>query len=155
MPDLRAYLTGYWLSDFSNFAAFVYHSLPELNWVGFYFFDGNMLRLGPFVGRPACTEIRPGRGVCGQAFSSGRALIVPNVEEFPGHITCDSRSRAELVLPIVVGSLAVGVLDLDSPVPGRFSEADLEGLSLWLSVLVEKISADTWADWPQALGANK
>lgn len=87
--------------------------------------------LGPFCGKPACTEIKVGRGVCGTAFSSGKALIVPNVEEFPGHIACDSASRSEMVIPLP----GVGVFDLDSPSLGRFSSEDQRQVSEWLALL--------------------
>ena len=133
LPELEAYLTGYWLTDLANFAAFSFHSLPRLNWAGFYLHDGQKLVLGPFVGRPACTEIRPGRGVCGTSFSTRAPLLVPNVEEFPGHIVCDNASRSELVLPF-----AEGVLDFDSPDFARFTAHDEAGLSLWLATLLQK-----------------
>ena len=146
LPVLEAYLTGYWLTDLANFAAFTYHALPGLNWCGFYLFDGEKLRLGPFVGRPACTEIRPGRGVCGTAFLKREALLVPDVDAFPGHIVCDNASRSELVLPMSIQSDCVGVLDLDSPALSRFTEHDRDGLALWLGCLMEK--SHTWLERP-------
>jgi L-methionine (R)-S-oxide reductase len=133
LSELEAYLTGYWLTDLSNFAAFTFHSLPRLNWVGFYLHDGSKLLLGPFVGRPACTEIRPGRGVCGTSFATARPLLVPSVDNFPGHIVCDNASRSELALPF-----AEGVLDLDSPDLARFTAIDEQGLLLWLAALLSK-----------------
>jgi L-methionine (R)-S-oxide reductase len=142
LPELEAYLTGYWLTDLANFASFVFHSVPDLNWAGFYLHDGTKLLLGPFVGRPACTEIRPGRGVCGTAYSSAKPLLVPNVEDFPGHIVCDSASRSELVLPF-----AEGVLDLDSPSLARFTLDDQEGVSLWLAALLAKNPALKERPW--------
>ena len=142
LPELEAYLTGYWLTDLANFAAFVFHSVPDLNWAGFYLHDGTKLLLGPFVGRPACTEIRPGRGVCGTSFTSGKPLLVANVEEFPGHIVCDNASRSELVLPFTEG-----VLDLDSPSLARFTSEDEEGLSLWLAALLRKNPALSERPW--------
>jgi L-methionine (R)-S-oxide reductase len=150
LGELEAYLTGHWLTDFANFSAFVFHSLPRLNWAGFYLFDGTKLALGPFVGRPACTEIRPGRGVCGTAFSKREALLVPNVDEFPGHITCDTASRSELVLPLLINGECLGVLDLDSPDLARFTEADRTGLATWLGALAKKIPAETWRRRPWA-----
>ena len=105
--------------------------------------------LGPFAGKPACTEIRVGRGVCGTAFSKGSALLVPDVELFPGHIACDSASRSELVLPLLVENECFGVFDLDSPEKDRFKVADQEGIALWLGALLKKIplsqlSAKPW-----------
>lgn len=145
--ELDAYLTGRWLTDLANFSAFVFHSLPDLNWAGFYLYDGSLLRLGPFVGKPACTEIRPGRGVCGTAFAQREALIVPDVHEFPGHITCDTASRSELVIPLAFGA---GVLDLDSPLPARFTEEDRVGLARWLELLPKKIPSSVWEARPWA-----
>lgn len=146
LPELEDYLTGHWLTDLANFSAFVFHSLPDLNWAGFYLFDGAKLKLGPFVGKPACTEIRVGRGVCGSAFAKREALLVPDVNEFPGHIACDSASRSELVLPL----RDAGVLDLDSPSLNRFGESDREGLALWLAALERKIPAPVWERRPWA-----
>lgn len=150
LPNLEAYLTGNWLTDFANFSAYVYHSVPTLNWVGFYLFDGEKLQLGPFVGKPACTEIRPGRGVCGTAFSRKEALIVPVVDEFPGHITCDASSRAELVIPLLVSGVCYGVLDLDSPAPHRFSDSDRAGLEVWVELLISRIPPNVWQNKPWA-----
>jgi GAF domain-containing protein len=148
LPELEAYLTGNWLTDMANFSAFVFHVVPQLNWAGFYLFDGTLLRLGPFVGKPACTEIRPGRGVCGVAFSKREALLVPDVHEFPGHITCDFASRSELVLPLLIADSCVGVFDLDSPDFSRFSADDRKGLSIWLEAFWNKIPGEVWARRP-------
>ena len=148
--ELEAYLTGYWLTDLANFAAFTFHNVPGLNWAGFYLFDGEKLRLGPFVGRPACTEIRPGRGVCGTAFQKREALLVPDVDAFPGHIVCDNASRSELVVPMIMDGECIGVLDLDAPVLSRFSEADRDGLSLWVGALLAK--SHSWAERPWTRG---
>jgi len=135
LPELEAYLVGHWLADFANFSAFVFHALPSLNWAGFYLFDGEKLKLGPFVGKPACTEIKVGRGVCGTAFAQKKALLVHDVEAFPGHIACDSASRSELVIPVFEGGECFGVLDLDSPALARFQESDQRGIELWLNAL--------------------
>lgn len=150
LPELEAYLTGNWLTDLANFSAFTYHALPGLNWAGFYLFDGQKLNLGPFVGKPACAEIRPGRGVCGTAFSKREALLVPDVHEFPGHIACDSASRSELVLPFFAGGELCGVFDLDSPEPARFLESDREGVGAWLGALSRKTEGETWRRKPWA-----
>lgn len=108
----------------ANTAAALYHSLPSLNWAGFYALRGRELVLGPFQGRPACTRIPLGRGVCGTAAAENRSIVVPDVAAFPGHIACDSASRSELVVPILSGEAVSGVLDLDSPVAGRFTDAE-------------------------------
>lgn len=120
---------GNFLANASNFAAFVYHSLPEVNWAGFYFPDDRGLVLGPFGGKPACTRLPKGQGVCNRAFESGKALIVDDVNAFAGHIACDPASRSELVVPIVLGTAVYGVFDIDSPVHGRFSERDAVGVA--------------------------
>jgi L-methionine (R)-S-oxide reductase len=148
--ELEAYLTGHWLTDLSNFSAFVFHTLPNLNWAGFYLFDGEKLRLGPFVGKPACTEIRLGRGVCGSAFVEKKALIVPDVQAFPGHIACDSASRSELVLPLLAGEECYGVFDLDSPTLARFQEGDRIGVEGWLRALYERLPREIHRSRPWA-----
>src|SRR6266567_9013737 len=112
------------IANTANLAALVYHSLPELNWAGFYFARDGELVLGPFQGRPACVRIAWGNGVCGTAASRGTAIVVADVDEFPGHIACDAASRSELVVPLVTESRVVGVLDLVSPRRGRFDDAD-------------------------------
>lgn len=112
----------------ANLSSLVFHSLPDLNWVGFYFFDGTELVVGPFQGQPACIRIALGRGVCGTAAATGQTQRVPDVDAFPGHIPCDSASRSELVVPLYRGQALVGVFDLDSPVLDRFDEADQRGL---------------------------
>lgn len=150
LPELEAYLTGYWLTDLANFSAYTFHALPSLNWCGFYLFDGSRLRLGPFMGRPACTEIRPGRGVCGTAFEKKEALLVPDVDAFPGHIVCDNASRSELVLPMLADGDCVGVLDLDAPVLSRFSEQDRDGLAFWLETMLKKTHVWRERPWTRA-----
>jgi L-methionine (R)-S-oxide reductase len=136
--DLEHYLTGYWLTDFANFSAFVFHSLPELNWAGFYLDHGDRLRLGPFSGKPACMEIAYDRGVCGAAYTKRGPLIVPDALDFPGHIACDPASRSEMVLPLLLGDECVGVFDLDSPRAGRFGPSDLRLVEGWLNLLMRK-----------------
>lgn len=117
------------IANAANFSALLYHTLPEVNWVGFYFFDGNELVVGPFQGKPACVRIALGRGVCGAAAATRSTQLVPDVHAFPGHIACDAASRSEVVVPLVSadGSL-LGVLDIDSPVAGRFDSVDQAGL---------------------------
>jgi L-methionine (R)-S-oxide reductase len=115
------------IANMANIAALLWESLPDLNWAGFYRNVGGELVLGPFQGRPACIRIPFGQGVCGAAAASLRPQLVDDVHAFPGHIACDAASRAELVVPIVIDGRLVGVLDLDSPTPGRFDKEDEEG----------------------------
>jgi GAF domain-containing protein len=114
------------IANCANVAALLWHGLPRVNWAGFYLFDGRELALGPFQGKPACTRIALGRGVCGTAAAERRTVLVPDVREFPGHIACDAESRAELVVPLLKAGRLLGVLDLDSPDPGRFGAAERE-----------------------------
>ena len=115
------------IANAANTASLIYHGLPDLNWAGFYFRDGAELVLGPFQGKPACVRIPIGKGVCGIAAASGEAVLVPDVHFFPGHIACDPDSRSELVVPLIEGGNVVGVLDLDSPLLGRFDDIDCQG----------------------------
>ena len=116
------------IANAANLSALVFHALPDLNWVGFYFYDGVELVVGPFQGLPACVRIALGKGVCGTAAATGTTQLVPDVDAFPGHIACDSASRSELVVPLLDGDRLVGVFDLDSPRPGRFDAIDQVGL---------------------------
>jgi GAF domain-containing protein len=116
------------LANSANLAALVFHSLPDLNWAGFYWRRGDELVLGPFQGKPACIRIPLGKGVCGTAAAEGRSIVVPDVNAFAGHIACDCASRSELVVPVMREGQAVGVLDLDSPRLARFGEEDARGL---------------------------
>lgn len=117
-----------WVANAANASALLWHTLPQLNWVGFYFLRGGELVVGPFQGKPACVRIALGRGVCGTAAASGMTQVVPDVHAFPGHIACDAASRSEVVVPLVHAGRVVGVLDLDSPEPGRFDAVDAAGL---------------------------
>lgn len=117
-----------WIANAANLSALIYGALPDLNWAGFYFLKGEELVLGPFQGKPACVRIAVGRGVCGAAVQQRKTLRVADVNAFPDHIACDSASRSELVVPLIAGGKALGVLDLDSPKPGRFSAIDQAGL---------------------------
>jgi GAF domain-containing protein len=117
------------VANAANTAALLFHSLPELNWAGFYFLrEGGELVLGPFQGKPACVRIAAGRGVCGSAVQHGQSVLVDDVHAFPGHIACDPASRSELVVPLLRAGTILGVIDLDSPVPGRFTQADQDGI---------------------------
>lgn len=125
------------IANAANFSALLYHALPDVNWVGFYFHDGKELVVGPFQGKPACVRIAIGRGVCGTAARDHNTQLVPDVHAFPGHIACDAASRSEVVVPLIVGEQLIGVLDLDSPSPGRFDAEDQAGLetlaAIWLA----------------------
>lgn len=117
------------IANAANFAALVYHGLPDLNWAGFYFHDGAELLVGPFQGLPACVRIPLGKGVCGTAAITRATQVVPDVHAFPGHIACDAASRSEIVVPLIgTDGALVGVFDVDSPLPGRFDEDDRVGL---------------------------
>ena len=116
------------IANAANLSALAFQALPELNWVGFYFFDGTELVLGPFQGKPACVRIALDRGVCGAAASQRQTQLVPDVHAFPGHIACDAASRSEIVVPLVQRGELIGVWDVDSPVPDRFDEDDRKGM---------------------------
>ena len=129
------------IANAANTAALIFAALPEVNWAGFYFLRGTELVLGPFQGKPACVRIGLGQGVCGAAAAQRRTLVVPDVQKFPGHITCDAASRAEIVVPLLEAGTLLGVLDVDSPVAGRFDEADARGLEPLASLLVSASTA--------------
>ena len=129
------------IANAANFSALIFQSLPGLNWAGFYFVKDDELVLGPFQGRPACVRIRVGQGVCGAGAAKCETVIVPNVHEFPGHITCDSASNSEIVVPIVKDSKLIGVLDLDSPLLSRFDQEDAAGLEQLVRILLSSVSS--------------
>jgi len=116
------------VANAANISSLVFHTLPDLNWAGFYWMKGGELVLGPFQGKPACVRIAVGRGVCGTAARDGRTIVVPDVEKFPGHIACDSASRSELVVPVKLDGTVIGVLDLDSPKLARFNDGHARAL---------------------------
>ncbi|QIL19778.1 GAF domain-containing protein [Thermomonas sp. HDW16] len=128
------------IANAANLSALVYNALPDLNWVGFYFFDGRELVVGPFQGLPACVRIPLDKGVCGAAARLRQTQRIEDVHAFPGHIACDSASNSELVVPLVTtnGEL-IGVFDLDSPVAARFSVEDQEGLEAIARVYLESL----------------
>ena len=126
------------LANASNMCALLYHGLSNVNWVGFYFLQGDELVLGPFQGRVACVRIALGRGVCGTAAQRRETLVVPDVHAFPGYIACDIASRSEIVVPLLQDGRLLGVLDLDSPELGRFDGADGNGLKASCELLLEK-----------------
>ena len=119
----------------SNASALLYWNLKDLNWAGFYLMDKGSLLLGPFQGKVACIRIPLGKGVCGTAAKNDETLVVGNVHEFPGHIACDSVSNSEIVVPVHKDSCVIGVLDIDSPSIGRFTEKDRQGLEAFVQVL--------------------
>ena len=128
------------IANAANLSALVYHALPDLNWVGFYFFDGRELVVGPFQGQPACVRIPLDKGVCGAAASSRQTQRVADVDAFPGHIACDSASRSEVVVPLVHGDSLVGVFDIDSPRTSRFDEEDQRGMEALARVYLESLA---------------
>lgn len=127
------------IANAANLSALVYHALPDLNWVGFYLFDGTELVVGPFQGLPACVRIPLDKGVCGAAARTRQTQRVDDVHAFPGHIACDSASRSELVVPLFAGEQLVGVFDLDSPLPARFDADDQAGLEAIAALYVESL----------------
>jgi GAF domain-containing protein len=137
------------VANAANMAALIYHALPDLSWAGFYFSEGDReLVLGPFQGKPACVRIPCGQGVCGAAAARREAIVVPDVHDFPGHIACDPASRSELVVPLVKAGRVLGVLDLDSPLRGRFDADDRAGCERLVQVFLEN-----QRDWADGAGA--
>ncbi|OZI15821.1 diguanylate cyclase [Bordetella genomosp. 7] len=128
------------IANAANLAALAYHALPDVNWAGFYFFDGRELVLGPFQGKPACVRIALDRGVCGAAASQRQTQLVPDVFAFPGHIACDAASRSEVVVPLVRNGELIGVWDVDSPEPGRFDEDDRQGMQALCAVYLDSLA---------------
>jgi L-methionine (R)-S-oxide reductase len=127
------------IANAANLSALLYHGVPDLNWAGFYFFDGRELVVGPFQGLPACVRIPLDRGVCGAAARSGQTQRIADVHAFPGHIACDAASRSELVVPLLRADALVGVLDLDSPLPDRFDADDQAGIEAIARAWVETL----------------
>ena len=131
-----------WLANLSNAAALLWFLLDDINWAGFYLYKNNQLILGPFQGKPACTRIEIGIGVCGTAGKELKTQVVRNVHEFPGHIACDSASNSEIVVPIVYKGKLVGVLDIDSPIYDRSNDEDAKFLEKFVEVLIKYINWD-------------
>jgi len=131
------------VANAANLSALVYHALPQLNWVGFYFFDGTELVVGPFQGLPACVRIPLSRGVCGAAARTRTTQRVADVNAFAGHIACDSASRSELVVPLYDDDALIGVFDIDSPIPDRFDADDQAGLEAIAAYFVDACTAAT------------
>ena len=124
-----------WLANLSNAAGLLYLLLDDINWAGFYLYKNDELVLGPFQGKPACTHIAMGKGVCGTAAKDRLTQVVKDVHQFPGHIACDAASQSEIVLPIIHEGHLVGVLDIDSPIKERFDEKDAQGLEKFVGIL--------------------
>ena len=124
------------VANAANISSLVFHTLPDLNWAGFYWMKGGELVLGPFQGKPACVRIAVGKGVCGTAAQQRQTVVVPDVQKFPGHIACDSASKSEIVVPLVRFDRVIGVLDLDSPNLSRFDEEDRRGLEALADVFL-------------------
>lgn len=129
-----------WLANLSNASAVLWLLLDDINWAGFYLYKNEELILGPFQGKPACTHIKVGKGVCGTAAEKKETQLVKNVHEFPGHIACDSASNSEIVIPIIKNDKLIGVLDIDSPILNRFNEDDKVGLEKFVSIIVKYVN---------------
>ena len=127
------------VANMANVAALLWEFLPDCNWTGFYRMVDGELVLGPFVGRPACIRIPVGRGVCGAAAESGETQLVPDVHAFPGHIACDGDTQSELVVPVLRDGAVIAVIDLDSPSPARFDDADRAGIEALAALLSDRI----------------
>ena len=143
--ELRSLLAGErdFIANAANLSALLYHSLPDLNWAGFYLLKAGELVLGPFQGQLACVRIAMGKGVCGTAAAQRQTILVDNVHEFPGHIACDSASNSEIVVPLIANEQLIGVLDLDSPSFARFDNEDARGLNELAGIFVQASSEIT------------
>lgn len=126
------------IANLANASALLFNSLPDVNWAGFYLMGGGELVLGPFQGKPACVRIPIGKGVCGSSARDRKTYLVDDVDEFPGYIACDSDSRSELVVPVIIGGTVFGVLDIDSPVRKRFDELDRKYMEAFVDILISK-----------------
>ena len=133
------------VSALSNAAALIWDALPNINWAGFYLLKDNVLYLGPFQGKTACTMIPVGKGVCGTAAATHEIQLVKDVHAFPGHIACDSASNSEIVLPLIKNHCLLGVMDIDAPIFKRFDEQDAAGLQALCQVLLDHV------DWSGGL----
>ena len=127
------------IANAANAAAAMWQYLPDINWAGFYFMQGDTLVLGPFAGKPACVRIPLGQGVCGTAAASRETIVVPDVHEFPGHIACDSASNSEIVVPLIRNGVVIGVLDIDSPNLDRFQPDDRIGCEAVASLFIKAL----------------
>ncbi|HKE96372.1 MAG TPA: GAF domain-containing protein [Povalibacter sp.] len=141
VQELRSLITGEpdLIANLANASALLFHSLPDLNWAGFYLLRKGELVVGPFQGKPACVRIAMGKGVCGTSAARRATVVVPNVHEFPGHIACDSASNSEIVVPLIRGQELLGVLDIDSPKFERFDAEDQKGLEAAVAALMQAL----------------
>ena len=130
----------HYVAALSNISALIFESLDRLNWAGFYILRDGQLVVGPFQGKPACIHIPRGKGVCGTALAEDSTQLVPDVHAFPGHIACDSASASELVIPIHNNGRVAAVLDMDSPLPGRFTREDADGLTVLVRLMEKMLS---------------
>lgn len=127
-------------ANLANFVSFLYWTLGQVNWVGVYILKGESLVLGPFCGKPACSRIAMGKGVCGSCAVSGKPITVSDVQTFPGHIACDEDSRSEIVMPLYDGKRLIGLLDIDSPVKGRFQQKHEESFASVANLIAAQLS---------------
>ncbi len=125
------------ITNAANFSALIFNEIEQLNWAGFYIFNGKELVLGPFQGKAACVRITMGKGVCGTSAALKKTIVVENVDEFPGHIACDSASKSEIVIPILKDGEIYAVFDIDSPIEKRFSNEDKIGLEKLVDLFVK------------------
>ena len=139
LKQLDALLAGerHLVASLSNAAALLNQYMDNINWVGFYLLEGDELVLGPFQGLPACVRIPVGKGVCGTSVAKKQTIVVPDVHEFPGHITCDPASQSEIVIPLQKDGTVLGVLDIDSPYKNRFDEIDAKKLEEFVAILIQ------------------
>lgn len=137
------------IANAANTSALLFHSLPDVNWAGFYIAEETELVLGPFQGKPACARLPFGKGVCGTAAAEHRTVVVPDVSQFPGHIACDEESRSEIAIPLLNWGRVIGVLDLDSATLDRFDEDDREGLEAVAAVFIASQSSGELPDLDQ------
>jgi L-methionine (R)-S-oxide reductase len=126
------------IANAANTASLLFHAMPDVNWAGFYIFMGGQLVLGPFQGKPACTRIALGAGVCGAAAQSGETIVVPDVAAFPGHIACDRASQSEIAAPLISDGRLVGVMDIDSPRKARFNDEDRKGCEALAEIFLQR-----------------
>lgn len=130
------------ISNAANFIALLFSSMHNINWAGFYFRKDNILLLGPFQGKIACMKIPSAKGVCGTALENSKAIIVDDVHQFPGHISCDPDSKSEIVIPLIYNDKVFGVLDIDSPIYNRFSSKDQEMLESMIDILIKNSNTE-------------
>lgn len=132
------------ISNMANTSALIMQTFNDISWAGFYTYDSNKdeLTLGPFQGKVACTHIKNGKGVCGTAFKQQKTIIIDNVNKFPGHIACDSNSKSEIVIPIIIESYTYGVLDIDAPIFNRFNKQDAQILEALVEVFIKHLNVD-------------